>query len=51
MTVKDRTYVLSGAYSSVGEPHRKVAVVYYSTLRRGHIYWQKTREGLLRKFA
>lgn len=34
MTVKDRTYVPSAAYLPMGEPNRKVAVVYYS--RSGH---------------
>lgn len=34
MTVKDRTYVPSAAYSPAGESNREVAVVYYS--RSGH---------------
>jgi hypothetical protein len=34
MAVKDRTYVASQSYASVGEPNRAVAVVYYS--RSGH---------------
>ena len=34
MAAKDRTYVPSAPYSPRGEPHREVAVVYYS--RSGH---------------